>query len=247
MSRRGRPSNEDTASKKFLRIREPVRGRTSRHNDYKNLQTVEIMENEGDGDCLFLSLMQHLKHDNYRPLPASVFEIRTAIIDYVIEHWMDYGYGLLNYDPKFQKKFDRRECPQFEQIEKCQKMYRKYMSTTEPATWGTAVELAAASKLYNFQCTLLTIDEDHDDILTISKINGLDEQTRGMRSRRICLMMFSGDLLEGHFRYLMPTVPTEAIYTVPNGTYEMDTTGNVTTVTLMQMGPNATTYARYES
>lgn len=223
---------------KIYKIRFANDKRTTGHGTYKTFATLQVIENSGGGECLFISILHHLQHEKYADRPRTATDIRKAVTESVIQNWFEYAQFSHNFDRKFQNKFYEKGCTEYYNIEKCQKMYRRYMNKL--TSFGTHVELEAASKLYGFQVVLLRLVNDETE-LTISTMNNLDMQKREFRPT--CYLLFTGNEMAGHFRFLKPighTVPG------PNGTYEVKKDGDVFTATLVSEKLNTKTRARYE-
>lgn len=237
----------------IFKIRGPNEKRTTGHGQYKTFATLRVVENRGGGECLFLSILHHLQHTKYNSLDQlkaqTAMDVRMHIVNYVIKNWFDYAHGFFNYAGTLQQKIYDYHCPEFENIQMCQEIYKKYMSRVD--TWGTHVELAAAAKLYNFKCVLVTVeneeseDERYENEESASVLVMNDEGLDKREFRPICFILFTGDLMAGHFRFLKPvgnTVPVP----IPNGSYDLNTIGNVSTATLVQKKSNTTTHAMYD-
>lgn len=212
-------------SAKIYKLRAPNDKRTAGHGQNKTFATLQVKENGGNGQCLFLSILDHLKHVKHEKTPRTAADVRKAIVNYIICNWMDYAIGLVNYDQEFQDKLDEKACSNFFHIKKCQKMYETYMN--KPTSWGTFVELSAATMLYGFKCVLLQVPKTNKTTLTLSTINYSDIKEGKLGP--ICYLLFEGESMAGHFSFLKPVghaVP------VPSGTYKLNTLNNVHTATL---------------
>lgn len=193
--------------------------------DYKIVANLTVVENEGEGDCLFLSIYQYLEYINYSPLPTSIKDLRSRIVDNVISNWHKYVFALLNYGQKLQKILNRKHCPDFEKVDECQKIYRQYMLKKE---WGTTVELSAAIELFDIKVVQLTLVPGDAKKLRISK--DLESEAMG---KPPFFLLFDGNPLEGHFRFLktLKTIFARSnpnLDDIPVGDYQIRTTDNVT-------------------
>lgn len=165
-----------------------------------------IEENDGAGDCLFLSLLHYMQNENYDPCPRSAMEVRFLIIKYVLENWMEYAHFFTNYS----EEFEEYQCGDYYNIDTCQEIYETYMSGE--GTFGTQLELAAACHLFEFRCSYIT--NEGEDVFTIQSMNE-DFDT----DRSICHLMFTGDFDSGHYRFLKIIPPTNPTNILPSGTY----------------------------
>lgn len=228
------------ASGNFYKIRGPNEKRTTGHGQYKTFATLQVVENSGGGECLFLSVLDHLQHIKYSSLDQvitrSAMDVRLDIVEYVVEHWFDYAHGFFNYEDEFQESMFQYQCPEYENEKECKELYIEYMSQAD--TWGTHVELAAACKLYDFKCVLVTLEDRRSVTVTV-----MNDELDKREFRRTCFILFSGDLLAGHFRFLKPV---GNVLPVPVGNYDRNRIGNVSTVTLVKKKPNTTTHASYD-
>lgn len=227
------------ASGHFYKIRVPSDKRSEGHATYKSFN-LQVVENKGRGECLFLAILHHLQHEKYGSInpggPRTAMDVRLDIVEFLIENWMDYVELFVNYDPVFQNRFERYGCLEWDNIEKCQKMYRKYMSKL--TTYGTCVELQAATKLYDFKCILMRVLSD--DTLSVSIIN--DEKKEKRDPKRTCFILFDGDPDSGHFRFLKPV---GNVLPLTAAIYQLNTIENISTATFVEGKPHTTTYARY--
>lgn len=263
-------------SGRFYKMRAPNVKRTKGHGQYKTFAMLEVRENTGLGQCLYWSILQHLQHEKYTPFNRekvrSATEVRKEIIEYVIQNWFEYVVGFYNYDDEFQDKMYKYECLQWQNEKRCQKYYRKYMGNT--TVWGTHVELAAACKLYDFKCVLLSVAVNRKT-LSVSVMN---DEVDKREVRRICHILHTSG---NHFRFLKPF---GTLLPIPVGTYDLkptksDSDGedededeeedegedededededegenktikkkeNIFTATLVGKKPYTTTYAKYE-
>jgi len=107
----------------------------------------------------------------------------------------------------------------------------------QPLIYGTNIELAAACKMYDFECNLLTfkIDKDQQPYEAgLSLMNELEERDKKRKVvRNKCAMMFTGSLNAGHFRFLKPIVPLDLSIATPNGNYDVKQVNNVVGNTLI--------------
>lgn len=171
---------------------------------YKNRIIFKIIENKGGGNCLFIALLQYLRHHNI-PCPNSAFILRKEIVKYVTNenNWMRFAHtGLLQFldFPNPIKSYVESgvECTQLFEITECRKIYEDYMS--KESVYGTQLELTAASEMYAFDCNIVSYHQNNE-------CSALLLDSGDTSFTRKCFILFTGSKECGHFRFLKPINP----------------------------------------
>src|ERR1700761_4171670 len=122
-----------------------------------NSGIFQIIENEGSGDCLFLSLFEFLEQNrnHLENVPQDAHQVRLETVDYILSR------NAIGYQLNWDRMYDSIKCNLETRIEnlskygrndktdeKIKKAYREYMSNA--GTCGTSSELSAAAELYGF-------------------------------------------------------------------------------------------------
>lgn len=179
-----------------------------------NFLIFKILENDGNGDCLFLSIMQFLKYDDTHELPNSAIALRQEIVNYISHpsNWNRFLdtiiFNLENLLPILQEKdySDRYKI----------KVYNNYMC--QENQFGTFAELQAASEIFNFVYVVFREESRRSDEgraeTWYSCYSSEDQQLKSKM-----YLHFSGAPSSGHFQFMKPIFPRN-ILVVPQGDYK---------------------------
>lgn len=180
----------------------------------KNYLSFKIMENTGNGDCLFMSIKQFLEFDNQYEIPSNVTDLRRKIVNYISHssNWSRFIdtiiFNLENLLPSLVEKdysddFKRKE-------------YRNYMG--QEFQYGTCAELQAASEIFNFVYIVFRKEirrpEDRSYETWYNCYSSEDH-----KSKSKMFLFFTGKPSTGHFQFMQPILP-ETIFMVPQGDYK---------------------------
>lgn len=192
-----------------------------RNIDHKkrHFLTFKVFENDGNGDCLFLSIIQFLKHDENHEIPNNAMALRQQIVNYISHssNWNRFVdtiiFNLENVLPILQKKdySDRFKM----------RIYSNYMS--QECQFGTFAELQAASEIFNFVYVVFRKDSRGSDEANSSnessetRYNCYSSEDHKLKSKMF--LLFSGTPSSGHFQFMKPIFPGY-ISVVPQGEYK---------------------------
>lgn len=195
---------------KYLHIRN-INGRKPKFIAFK------ILENAGNGDCLFTSIMQFLEHNGNYELPQNETDLRHKIVDYVSHssNWNRFVdtiiFNLESLLPTLRKESYSDSCKR--------RIYSRYMS--QKGQYGTFSELQAAAELFNFVYVVFRKEErrfgeneGNDD----ARYNCYRSEEDHKRKSKMFLF-FSGRPSSGHFQFMKPILPKNE-FVVPQGEYK---------------------------
>lgn len=176
-----------------------------------NFLSFKILENEGNGDCLFISIMQFLEHDDIYEPPNNVTDLRRKIVNYISHssNWNRFVdtiiFNLENLLPillekNYSEDFKRRE-------------YRNYMS--QQSKYGTFAELQAASEIFNFVFTVFRKEIERTEEGSWYSCYTSEDH----KSKSKMFLLFTGKPSTGHFQFMRPISP-QHIVLVPQGHYK---------------------------
>lgn len=182
----------------------------------KNCLTFKILRNAGNGDCLFLSIMQFLTYDEIHGVPSNVADLRNEIVNYISHpsNWKRFvetiKFNLESYLPMLLKNDA--------DILKT-KIYKNYMS--QQYQYGTFAELQAASEIFNFVYVVFHKEKRRTEGgIHEAWYNCYSSEDRKLKSGQSKMfILFSGKSRSGHFQFMKPLF-TENISQVPQGEYK---------------------------
>jgi len=186
-----------------------------------NSGIFQITENEGSGDCLFLSLFEFLEQNrnHLENVPQDAHQVRLETVDYILSR------NAIGYQLNWDRMYDSIKCNLETRIEnlskygsndktdeEIKKAYREYMSNA--GTCGTSSELSAAAELYGF-CGYMV------RCVTANEYTCYDFGLTGSENdcaKPVVFLLFTGSIEIGHFRLLQPLVSMSSVRT---GKYEL--------------------------
>lgn len=186
----------------------------------RDFLTFKILENDGNGDCLFLSIMQFLQYDENHEIPNNAMDLRQKTVNYISHstNWNRFvdtiTFNLENALPMLQQKdyTDRYKT----------KMYNNYMS--KEYQFGTFAELQAASEMFNFVYVVFRKKSRRSDAGQSSNegssetwYNCYSSEDHDLKSKMF--LLFSGTPSSGHFQFMKPIFPRN-ITVIPQGDYK---------------------------
>lgn len=178
----------------------------------RNFVAFKIMENAGNGDCLFTSIMQYLDYVGIYEVPNNETDLRHRIVDYVTHssNWSRFVdtiiFNLENLLPillmdDFSEMFKR-------------KVYGQYMR--QQWQYGTFAELQAAAELFNFVYVVFRKEHRRADVNGTYYSCYSSEEDNNRKSKMF--LFFSGMPSSGHFQFMKPILPNHS-FVVPPGEY----------------------------
>lgn len=201
--------------------------------------SFEIIENTGQGDCLFHSLQEFIEDHkkDFNEIPNDIEELRLRIVNYILS----------TNAPGFISNWDRfvdniifnnhKQIPSLlnigknkAKIDDIKKDYFNYM--TKSGHYGTFTELTVAAEIHGFAGSVIQIMEN-------GKYNcfdfGLSNKEEINIKKPILFLLFSGPSDKGHFRYLRPRNKTK-LDVIPSCVYDLlpTTESNVSTISNVQ-------------
>lgn len=175
----------------------------------RNFAAFKILENDGNGDCLFLSMQQFLKHSKIYRVPSDVIDLRRKIVNYISHssNWNRFVdtiiFNLENHLPILQNE-------RYTDLFKA-KTYRNYMH--QQYQYGTSAELQAASEIFDFVYVVFREEKRIDG----TWYNCYSSEDLCLKPKMF--LLFSGSTSSGHFQFMKPITP-ENICLLPQGEYK---------------------------
>lgn len=180
-----------------------------------NFLSFKILENAGNGDCLFISIMQFLEHEKIYEPPNNVANLRLEIVNYILHssNWNRFVDTIIfNSENLLPSLVEKKYSDDFKRKE-----YHNFMS--QQSQYGTFAELQAASEIFHFHFIVFRKElQTSEEESWYSCYTSEDHKSR-TSSKSKMFLFFTGKPSSGHFQFMRPILP-EHIVSVPQGHYK---------------------------
>lgn len=161
---------------------------------------LDIQENIGEGNCLFLAVLDFLKclSGKFENIPANVNDLRTRSVNHIVSGTYDGSKrNFCRYKDSIISNLAQQFSPTSIHGDKdIMDVYSSYMST--PGEYGTSAELCAMGELFNFG--FYVIREVDPVNFTCFDYGSIKDDN----DRPFMILYFTGSVDRGHFRWLKP-------------------------------------------
>ncbi len=170
-----------------------------------NFAAFKILENDGNGDCLFMSIMQFLEHNDeiMYELPRDVTELRHEIVNYISHssNWNRFTDTIQFNLESLLPIMGKTDYPEIFRS----RAYSHYMK--QQRQYGTFAELQAASEIFDFVYVVFRKEQRRSESGSYETWYNCFSSSEDHTFKSKMFLFFSGMPSSGHFQFMQPIFP----------------------------------------